>query len=39
MRFRNAKIAMGAVEGMEYQRTVVPEESVRKLKEALQMKG
>jgi copper homeostasis protein len=36
MLYRNEKIAMGAVKGMEYQRKVVQEEDVRKLKEALQ---
>ena len=35
MRYRNDRIAMGAVQGMEYQRMVVPEESVRKLRETL----
>ena len=35
MRYRNEKIAMGAVEGMEYQRSYVPEQQVRKLREEL----
>ena len=35
MRFHNPKIAMGSAEGMEYQRSVVPEERVRALKAAL----
>lgn len=35
MKYRNEKIAMGAVPGVEYQRSQVREEDVRKLKEAL----
>ncbi len=35
MKYRNEKIAMGAVPGVEYQRSEVREEDVRKLKEAL----
>jgi copper homeostasis protein len=35
VRYHNEKIAMGAVEGLEYQRSYVPEEQVRKLKEEL----
>jgi hypothetical protein len=34
MRHRNDKIAMGALKGREYQRSVVSEEKVRRLLEA-----
>ncbi|HEY1676604.1 MAG TPA: copper homeostasis protein CutC [Candidatus Sulfotelmatobacter sp.] len=34
MRFRNEAISLGAIKGCEYQRLIVPEESVRKLVEA-----
>lgn len=35
MQFRNSKIAMGSVPGREYQRSLVREENVRKLRSAL----
>lgn len=35
MRFRNERIAMGAAQGVEYQRMVVKEESVRRVREAI----
>lgn len=39
MQFRNSRIAMGSVPGREYQRSLVSEENVRKLRGALSAAG